>query len=251
MSSWFRAQVKDHGLIAATILASRVVRYRIPVVLSNKFLPANKECPCCGWTGRRFLDYIEPGYRIRNTACPNCDSHSRHRALFHFLKNDFRIEEQRGRALIFAPERSLAPLWQAAPELRIIKTDLEPARGVDILSDVMRLPFSSESMELIWCHHVLEQVEDDGMAMRELHRVLKTNGELIISAGSSGQDSTIELGHANKNLSGNRRFYGRDFAERLVEAGFKAVPMSYNLTREKLERYGVFAETFYYCTIAT
>ncbi len=62
---------------------------------------------------------------------------------------------------MFAPERALAPLWNSARELRTIKTDIEATRGVDLLSDVMRLPFVNESVSLIWCHHVLEQVEDD------------------------------------------------------------------------------------------
>src|ERR1051326_9457638 len=26
-------------------------------VISNDLLPATLECPCCGWQGRRFLDY--------------------------------------------------------------------------------------------------------------------------------------------------------------------------------------------------
>jgi len=249
MLSWFRTQVKAHGLLPATRLFSRVVRYRIPVVLSNRLLPDKLECPCCGWKGRRFLDYIELGYRVPNAACPSCDSHSRHRALYLWLKNDFQIETKTGIALIFAPERALASLWQSARNLRTIKTDIEATRGVDLLADVMQLPLASESMQLIWCHHVLEQVKDDRLALRELNRVLRpTFGEFLVSVGLTSPEQTVEFDHANKMLSGNRRLYSGDFSKRLEEAGFQVEPMTYRLTAEECARYAIYPETFYRCT---
>jgi SAM-dependent methyltransferase len=249
MFSWFSAQVKDHGLLPATRLLLQVVRYRIPVALSNKLLCEKLECPCCGWQGRRFLDYIETGYRVPNAACPRCDSHSRHRALYLWLKNEFQIEQKSGRALVFAPEPALAGLWNSARDLRVIKTDLQSSRGVDVLSDLTRLPFADESVEMIWCHHVLEQVEDDMAAMRELNRVLlKSRGELLVSVGQTGRDVTQEFGGANKMFSGNRRLYGNDFCERLKAAGFQVTPIAYNLSAQELERYAVYPETFYHCT---
>lgn len=249
MLSWYRAQVKDHGLLPATRLLFRVVWFRIPVALGNKLFPDKIECPCCGWQGRRFLDYIEMGYRVPNAACPSCDSHSRHRALYLWLKDEFQLDKKSGHALVFAPERALAPLWNSARDLRVIKTDIEATRGVDVLSDVMRLPFASESVDLIWCHHVLEQVEDDRAALRELYRVLlKGSGELVVSAGLTGQDKTQEFDSANKMLSGNRRQYGRDFSERLAEVGFQVRPLTYDLSAEQLQRYAVYPETFYHCT---
>ncbi|HBB89562.1 MAG TPA: hypothetical protein DC047_18305 [Blastocatellia bacterium] len=249
MLSWFPAQIKEHGLLPATRLLLRVMRYRIPVALSNRFLQARVECPVCGWKGRRFFDYVELGYRVGNGACPTCDSHSRHRALYLWLTKEFQLEQKTGRALVFAPERSLAPLWEATPNLRVIKTDIAASRGVHLLSDVMRLPFASRSMELIWCHHVLEQVEDDRAAMRELCRVLKANGELVISAGITRLE-TKEFDSADPMLSGNRRLYGADFPERLRAAGFQVQEMTYNLSTEELERYGVYPEMFFYCTMA-
>ena len=252
MLSWFRSQVNEHGLLPATLLLSRVLRYRIPVVLSNRLLPDKLECPCCGWKGRRFLDYIELGYHIPNAACPNCDSHSRHRALYLWLKNEFHVENKSGWALIFAPERALAPLWQSARKLRTIKVDIEAARGVDLLADVMRLPLANESVELIWCHHVLEQVEDDKAALRELYRTLASSGgEMVVSVGLTGKETTQEFGGVNPMLSGNRRLYGSDFCKRLEETGFAVKPLSYALTEKEAERYAVYPETFYHCTRST
>ena len=251
MLFWFRAQVKDHGLPTALSLLLRVAWNRSFVQLSNRLLAEKVECPCCGWKGRRFFDYIEAGYSVPNAACPTCDSHSRHRALNLWLTKEYSVKTKKGRALVFAPERALAPLWNSARELRTIRTDIEATRGVNVLADVMHLPFVDESVSLIWCHHVLEQVSDDRLAMRELRRVLsEAGGELIISAGLSGLDETQELGAANKMLSGNRRLYGNDFAQRLQAAGFKVTPMKYHLTASEMKRFGIFPESFYCCSRA-
>lgn len=247
--SWYRTQIKEYDVVSATRLLCRVVWRRAIVVVSNKALPATRECPCCGWNGNRFLDYIEMGYTNPNAACPQCDSHPRHRGLFLWLRDEYRVNEKEGIALVFAPERALAPLWQNAAKLRVYKVDLEPTRRVDVLADVMRLPFASEVAHLVWCHHVLEQVVDDGDAMKELHRVLRsTSGELIISVHIGAPGPTVEFGYARKDLTGNRRVFGTDFVDRLAAAGFKVTPLVYNLTPAEYRKYGIDKEDFYCCT---
>lgn len=236
-------------MAAATWLLWRVVWRRARVVASNKLFPGRLECPCCGWEGSRFFDYIEMGYTVPNCACPVCDSHPRHRALFLWLRDEYQINQKAGIALVFAPEKTFAPLWRTANNLRAYKVDLEPGRGVDVLANLMRLPFASEIADLMWCHHVLEQVDDDLVALRELHRVLRpSSGELIVSVGSGKEEATVDFGFADKALSGNRRKFGADFPERLIDAGFKVQPMAYKLTETERRKYGVGAEPFYRCT---
>ena len=87
-------------------------------------------------------------------------------------------------------------------------------------------------------------------AMGELLRVLESDGELIISAGSTGRETTEEFGTANQMFSGNQRVYGADFADRLRAAGFNVSAQTYNLTGDELKRYGIYPETFYRCTKA-
>ena len=211
-------------------------------------LPAKLTCPCCGWQGRHFFDYIEMGYTVPNAACPCCDSHSRHRALFIWLRDEYRIDEKAGVALVFSPERALAPLWRTATNLRVYKVDLEPGRGADTLADLMRLPFESNVADLVWCHHVIEQVEDVHVALSELCRVLCSGtGELIVSVGLGAQEKTIEFGFSDKALSGNRRVIGSDFEQTLAEAGFDVSTMVYNLSNEECRKYGIYPEPFYRC----
>lgn len=246
--SWYRSQIREYGFFPATRLFFRILRSRSIVLLSNKVLPPKHECPCCGWQGRRLFDYIEAGYTVPNAACPSCDSHSRQRALSVWLRNDFQLEKKRGVALVFAPERALDHFWNSAPDLRVFKTDIEPARGVDLLADLMYLPLANQSVDVMWCHHVLEQVSDDKQALTEMCRVLQSaGGVLVLSAGLSGQEETREFGFSDKSLSGNRRSYGHDFSKRVEEAGFVVRIMTYDLSERELKLYAIYPEPFFYC----
>jgi len=246
--SWYRQNTKDFGILRATSLLLRVVSRRAIVNARNTLLPTRVECPCCGWVGNRFLDYKEMGYSIRNIECPQCGSHSRHRAFFLWLRNDYQIADKSGTALVFAPERALASLWATAQGLQTFGIDIEPTRDVDVLADVMRLPFGADAANIIWCHHVLEQVTDDHQAMTELRRVLKPEtGQLILSAGLSGELSTREFGRSEKGLSGNRRSYGADIAERLAKAGLVVNQVSFGLAAEAMTKYAISDEPFYVC----
>ena len=245
--SYYRNQAKQFGLVAATWLLWRVAWRRARVIASNRILSSTLECPCCGWRGARFFDYIEMGYTSRSEECPNCASHSRHRALFLWLRDQYQVQNKSGRALIFAAERSLEPLWNAAKNLKTYRIDLDQNRAVDVIADIARLPFASNIADLIWCHHVLEQVEDDRAALRELHRACADSGQLVVSVGMSGESVTREFGFSDKRLSGNRRCFGADFQNRLVDAGFLVTSMDYQLTESECRLYGISRQRFYVC----
>jgi len=246
--SWYRQHVSDFGFWPATSLLWRVAWGRAIVKASNALLAERFECPCCGWQGRRFFDYVEMGYTVRNASCPQCDSHSRHRTFFLWLRDSYKIEKATGTALIFAPERALEPLWKIATTLRPVKLDIEPSRGVDVIADIMHLPFTSALADFVWCHHVLDQVPDDHVALAELKRVLKfTTGDLFISVGESTLSETREFGVSDKALSGNRRVYGSDFPDRLRAAGFSVQLLDGGLGEAERHRYALNRERFYLC----
>lgn len=225
-------------MVAATRLFGSVLLARGTTTLANRFLPPRVSCPCCAWEGRRFHHYIEVGLSSPNTECPQCNSHPRHRALYLWLRDKFDLASKSGVGLIFAPERALNPIWQQAPRLCIFKVDIEAERGVDVLADLQRLPFASNSIDFIWCHHVLQLIEDDRAAIRELSRVLRPQtGELIVSVAIGNQAATEEYGFANKDLLYFRRMYGDDFSERLSAEGLTVRRAGYNLSAEEYRRY--------------
>ena len=248
MLSWYRNQISDHGLMPASALLWRAGWAQTRARLANKLLAARYECPCCGWRGRRFYDYLETGYRAVNVECPQCASHGRHRLLKVWLDKEFGLAEKSGTGLIFAPEKALAEVWEMARGWRLYKLDIIAARGVDVLGDVQRLPFKDDAFDLLWCHHVLEQTPDDQASMRELRRVLRPQGELIISAGLSPNAETREFGFSDKRFSGNHRSYGQDFPQRLTDAGFTVENAGQGVQEAERQRYGISGdERFFRC----
>ena len=151
-------------------------------------------------------------------------------------------------ALVFAPEAALRPVWEEATQLKLVKADIAPARGVDVLADMENLPIASDSMDLIWCHHVLEHVEHDRQAIGELQRVLRPRtGVLVVSVPMELGTSTDEYGFADPHLSGHWRMYGDDFAERLAESHLTVEENSHQLSAEDCRRFGITPERFYIC----
>jgi SAM-dependent methyltransferase len=246
MFGWFSQQVREHGTIAATRLAGSVAVSRFRVKLANKLLPVKVVCPCCGWQGRQFHDYREVGYAMRNVSCPQCDSLSRHRYLSFWLTQEFKLENKSGVALVFAPEKALTSFWARAPGLMVYKLDREATRGVDTIADIRYLPIASNSIDLIWCHHVLEHVDDDRAGIRELHRVLRPrSGELIVSVPMSSEATTNEYGFADPMDFGHWRMYGEDFEARLTNSGLTVQAIDFSLPDEDYRRYGFLPERFY------
>jgi predicted SAM-dependent methyltransferase len=85
------------------------------------------------------------------------------------------------------------------------------------------------SVDIIICNHLLEHVDDDRLAMRELYRILRPGGWGILlvpedrSREKTYEDNSITDPKERTRLFGqydHRRVYGRDYDDRLRDAGF-------------------------------
>lgn len=150
---------------------------------------------------------------------------------------------------MFAPERALDAVWQSTPGLRIFRADFETTRQVDVLLDLQRIPVSCNAVDLLWCHHVLEHIEDDAAAMKELNRILRPDtGELVVSVPMNGVQETSEFGFPDPENSGHWRIYGDDFADKLAASGFEVQKVDYQLSDSEAVRFGILEdEPFYLC----
>jgi SAM-dependent methyltransferase len=222
---------------------------RVRTIVANRILPARHECPCCGWRGRRFNAYIQEARhaRLRNEECPICQSHRRHRFLALWLRKDLDVSRRRGTALVFAPEQGLWSLWQDATELYVVGVDREPKARVSLVADLCNLPMRDDCADLVWCHHVLEHIERDRDALRELYRVLRpVDGELVLSVPMRG-GPTVEYGFADPRDNGHWRHYGDDFVDRLEAAGLETATIKLQLEPEIVRRYRLSSPRFFRC----
>lgn len=63
---------------------------------------------------------------------------------------------------------------------RVFNLDLFMEAEVDVQGDLLALPFEDNSIDAIVCTGVLEHVSDAYLATKEIHRVMKPNGEAYI-----------------------------------------------------------------------
>ena len=63
-----------------------------------------------------------------------------------------------------------------------LQTKSWDTRNVEIISDICSIPIKKNSYDYVLCSEVLEHVYDPVAAIRELDRILKVGGEIIITA---------------------------------------------------------------------
>jgi SAM-dependent methyltransferase len=221
----------------------------VRVELANRYLPVKHKCPCCGWEGNRFHDYFEVVRTHTNVECPQCASHPRHRALFLWMHAENKLANWRGIGLVFAPEAAFASAWASAHRLHVFGIDVRARRNINLQADLCNLPVANNSIDLQWCHHVLEHIKNDRDAIKELYRILRpVSGELILSVPMRTGVRTLEYGFSNTRESGHWRVYGDDFVDTVGACGFHIEPLTYDLSPQDRELYGLIQERYYICT---
>lgn len=186
---------------------------------------SDRFCPVCGKTSRQFVRY---GIVPREDAqCVHCGALERHRFLWSFLERKLGLfEDRRGKMLHIAPESCFEEKFSKIFDDNYVTADLSSPDAM-VKMDVVDIPFSDEAFDVIYCSHVLEHVPDDRKAMRELFRVLKDDGLAVLLVPLKGEktyenSSIVDPAERLKHFGqeDHVRIYGRDYTERLQEAGF-------------------------------
>lgn len=217
----------------------RMASWAVPVV-GLAYKGRGRECPVCGSRYRRFMPY---GYVTsrEDALCPHCLALERHRMIWLWLSECSDLFESRPRLLHIAPEVSLMRhfkrLYRGANNY--ITADLESPLA-DMHFDIQQIPLEDCSVDVVICNHLLEHVEDDKRAMRELYRILRPGGWGIAlvpedrSLPTTFEDDSITDPKERTRIFGqydHRRIYGRDYDSRLAEVGFRVERIAY---REQL-----------------
>lgn len=182
------------------------------------------ECPICNWTGRAFALRHYPMKPAPVKVCPSCGSCERHR--FSYLALREQLPAYGASVLHFAPEAEVEK-WLRTFADDYLSVDIEMPRAMRHM-DIAALDLPDESFSLIFCSHVLEHVDDDAAAMRELFRVLQPGGLAVIMVPIKGmqtfEDASIVSPHdrlVHFLQEDHVRLYGLDIVDRLSAAGFR------------------------------
>lgn len=188
-------------------------------------------CPVCSRHYRKFLPYGRVNTRS-NALCPGCLSLERHRLLWLYLKQKTDFFARPLQVLHFAPEACFVNRFRSIHGDGYVTADIEsPLAQLKI--DIHRIPLPDNSFDVVLCNHVLEHVDDDIMAMRELHRVLKPGGFAILQVpffnpipDTTTSDPSITDPAERERRYGQRdhvRRYGKDYPTRIAAAGFASI----------------------------
>ena len=210
------------------------------------------ECTVCRGHFRRLLR----GRNRPSALCPRCGSHERHRLIAHFLDRDRPDLLGPGTSLLhFAPEPYFEHRFRAAEGLRYVTADLNADRA-DVACDLKALPFGDGEFDVVLCSHVLEHVDDDRVAIAELHRVLAPGGTALVlvpvdEARAETYEDPAIVAPADREREfwqdDHVRLYGRDTAGRLAAAGFEVLIDGYvhTLASALIARHAMYSPGMY------
>jgi SAM-dependent methyltransferase len=181
-------------------------------------------CPVCGW---RF-DVFKDDWNRPRALCWRCGSHERHRAQMLLLTHRPQLLSNASDLLHFAPEWCLQRRLQATAGLRYVTADLY-MEGADLTLDLQAIDLPDASYDAVICSHVLEHVPDDRAAMRELARIVRPGGWVLVmvpldlTRAEIYEDPSItdptEREHHFWQFD-HVRLYAPDIETRLSDAGF-------------------------------
>jgi len=216
-----------------------------------KYFGFRRYCPACGSSTRRFEGYGIPSRP--DAKCPVCGSSERERAQVLLLQREILPGLAKAlpfRVLHIAPERGIARTLRAVPGVEYVSGDIEPGRAMKVV-DLTKPGFADASFDLIFLSHVLEHIEDDRLALREIERILAPAGKVFVEvpvlARTTYEDATLRAPEQRLAAFGqvdHVRLCGLDYQERLIEAGFevKTYSVDGHFDRREIERMRLLAE---------
>lgn len=235
----------------------QLVGHSIARCLSLFYMGQGVECPICKRQYRKFLPY---GRNAReNSLCANCLSLERHRLLWIYLQEKTTLFDQEQRLLHIAPEYCFIERFEALAHLDYVTADLESPLA-KVKMDIHQMPFYDDSFDCVLCNHVMEHVEDDRKAMKEILRVLKPGGWAIIQVpffpplpDETFEDPSITRTSDRMKKFGQEdhvRLYGKDYKQRLERCGFEVLEDNFVefLDAEIIKRFALPKEEIYFCS---
>lgn len=232
----------------------KYIRNKVRIVL---YYGHRRFCPVCGRLSRRFCRF---GMVPREDAlCVHCGALERHRFFWLFVtRRTTLFDGKQKKILHVAPEKCFETKLKQLLGDNYLTADLLNTKAM-VKMDITNIDYPDCSFDIILCSHVLEHVQDDTKAMREFYRTLKFNGWAILLVPITGEktfeDSTITDANERLKIFGQEdhvRIYGKDFVDRLKEAGFKVEIINVNNLSQNDEavRMGLTSASgeIYYCT---
>jgi SAM-dependent methyltransferase len=206
-------------------------------------------CPVCGTNGVFFsplpdmyrqnaekFGYVHFGKgemtALDTYFCATCGASDRERLYAYWIRQQISTGKmpRDTRVIHFSPEMGLSALIRNSNFFDDYQTADLSNDGVDHNVDLLHLPFENDSFDFFICSHILEHVQDDRKAIRELFRITKPQGygilmaPIIVGLEKTLEDPSITSGAERWRLFGQddhvRLYSHNDYVNRIEIAGF-------------------------------
>jgi SAM-dependent methyltransferase len=148
-----------------------------------------------------------------------------------------------------APELCFLKKFEALENIEYITADLE-SPWAKVHFDIHEIPFEENTFDVIICNHLLEHVEDEQLALREMYRVMKPGGWGVMQSPINPkrevthEDKSIRTPKEREKMYGQNdhvRDFGLDYPEKLKGGGFKVVVDAFvkDMPEEQVARYAL------------
>jgi predicted SAM-dependent methyltransferase len=187
-------------------------------------------CNVCGETGK-FRGFAGR----KGSVCPTCKSKERHRLLMHWLANDSRLAREKLDVIHFSPEDAEENFLRKLTNLHYVTADY--LHDEELRLDLTALDLPDASWDVLIVYHILEHIVEDQKAMKEMFRVLRPGGMVILQVPIDAdrkdiyEDATITDDKGRAKAFGQkdhvRRYSASGLQKRLEDAGFVVEPIDY------------------------
>jgi len=194
-----------------------------------------------------------------NALCPNCLSLERHRLIWLYLRDRTEFFSIPMKFLHIAPEICFINRFEKLSNIEYITGDIESPLA-KVKMDIMNIPFGENTFDAVMCNHVMEHIEDDINAMKEVYRVLKPGGWDIMQVPFMGMNLETSFEDPDVLSPSDRlrvfgqedhvRIYGKDYGRRLEKGGFKVTEDDYvmKMPSDLVHKYALAPdEIIYFC----
>jgi SAM-dependent methyltransferase len=170
---------------------------------------------------------------LRQNICPNCGIGDSNRMYLLYLKQKLTQlnKTKQYTFLDIAPVESVARHIKSFPNVSYRSADLSDPKADDKVNVQNMSLYPDNHFDMLLCSHVLEHVDKDSQAMKELYRVLNPKGwgivmvpiHLELTKDYENPKITTEAGRWKHFGQGDHvRLYSKQgFVSKLVRAGFK------------------------------
>lgn len=179
--------------------------------------------------------------------CSYCGASDRERIYALWIDQQFKKSffSESMRVIHFAPEAALSEKLKKLGFLDYKTADLQMG-DVDYKVDMMNMPFDDESFDFFICSHVLEHVESDDQAIKELYRITRPGGcGILVAPIILGLESTLEDPSVTDD-AGRWRLYGQndhlrlyahdDYVKKIRSHGFQVDELGENYFGQEVFR---------------